>query len=109
MGGWGWACFHKWALIDFILLVFWCFFILKIVAGEAEWSSDEAVDGLSGSDGDGVEVNWVFKDAVSVEVGGKGEGGETLPILNGGVRPQPEESSEPLQRCTERYCFWLLR
>ena len=55
-----------------------CFF-LKTVAFEAEWSSDEAVDGLSGIDG--VKVDWGFKDVVSVEVGGKDVGGVTLPIL----------------------------
>ena len=33
------------------------------------------------SGGDGVEVDWVFKYDVSVDVGGKDEGGLTLPIL----------------------------
>ena len=32
----------------------------------------------------GRELDCVFKDAVSVEEGGKDEGGETLPILKGG-------------------------
>ena len=45
-------------------------------------SSDEAVDGLSGDDG--AEVDYVFKDEVSVEVGGKDEGGVTLRILKVG-------------------------
>ena len=45
-------------------------------------SSVDAVDGLSGSDSDGVEVDWVVKDPGSVEVDGKDEGGVTLPILN---------------------------
>ena len=39
---------------------------------------------MSGSDRDGVEVDLVFKDAESVEVEGKDEGGVTLPILNWG-------------------------
>ena len=58
-----------------------CFFF-KTVAFEAEWSSDEAVDGLSGDDG--VKVDWVFKDVVSVGVGGKDVGGVTLSILKVG-------------------------
>ena len=45
-------------------------------------SSDEAVDGLPGDDG--VKVDWVFKDEVSVGVGGKDVGGVTLPILKVG-------------------------
>ena len=44
--------------------------------------SVDAVDGLSGRDGDGPEVDWVFKDAKSVKVDGKDVGGVTLPILN---------------------------
>ena len=39
-------------------------FFLKTVAFEAEWSSGEAVDGLSGDNG--VKVDWVVKDVVSV-------------------------------------------
>ena len=52
------------------------------VAFEAEWSSDEADDGLSGDDG--VKVDWVFKDEVSVGVGGKHVGGVTIPIFKVG-------------------------
>ena len=57
-------------------------FLLKTVGFETEWSSDEAVDGLSGDDG--VKVDWRFKDVVSVEVGWKDVGGVTLPILRVG-------------------------
>ena len=55
---------------------------MKTVAFEAEWSSDEAVDGLSGDNG--VKVDWVFKDVVSVGAGGKEMRGVTLPILKVG-------------------------
>ena len=41
-----------------------------------------SVDGLFGSDGDGVEVDRVFKDAESIEVDGMDEGGVILPIFN---------------------------
>ena len=41
------------------------YFFLKILAIEAEWYSDEAVDGLSGDDG--VEVDWIFKDACQLK------------------------------------------
>ena len=58
-------------------------FFLKTVSFEHEWkSSDEAVDGLPGDDG--LKVDWVIKDKVSVGVGGKDVGGVTLPILKVG-------------------------
>ena len=41
----------------------------------------DAVDDLSGSEGDGVEVDWAFKDAESVEEDGKDEGRETLHMI----------------------------
>ena len=66
----------------FSLVGFLVCFYLKTVAFEAEWRSDEAVDGLPGDDG--VKVDWVFKDEVSVGVGGKDVGGVTLPILKVG-------------------------
>ena len=52
---------------------------MKTVGCEAERSSDEAADSLSGDDG--VKVDRVFKDEVSVEVGEKDVDGVTLPIL----------------------------
>ena len=52
------------------------------VTFEAECSSDEEVDGLSGDDG--VKVDWVFKDVVSIGIGGMDVGGVTLPILKVG-------------------------
>ena len=66
----------------FSFVGFWVCFFFKTVAFEAECCSNEAVDGLSGDDG--VKVDWVFKDVVSVGVYGKDVGGVTLPILKVG-------------------------
>ena len=90
-----------------------CFF-LKIVTIVAEWYSDEAVDGLSGSDG--VEVDWV-KDAMSIEVGWKDVGEETLPI-EGGEAVWSQKGVQNRSKCAwfltvfdsgDKYadnCFW---
>ena len=65
----------------FYFIGFLLCFCLNTVPFEAEWS-DEAVDGLSCDDG--VKVDWVFNDEVSVEAGGKDVDGVTLPFWKWG-------------------------
>ena len=93
-------------MIYFLFLV--CFF-LKTVAFEAEWPSDEAVDGLLGDNG--VKVDCVFKAVVSVGVGGKDVGGVTLPIFKVG-RPfavkREFRTVSTVSTVTVSLTFWYL-
>ena len=70
----------------------------------SEWFSNEAVNVLSGDDG--AEVDWVFKEDVSVEVGGMVESGHLFFILKLGGRLQSKVSSEQFPRCPVPHGFW---